>query len=359
MTETLPQFIGTKLKNRNFQSKDEMYLFLLSIVAAIFCLFAHVYMTTLFALWQQWSLLYINLFSITVYMLAFFLIAKRKYTLVGIMISLEVSIYAAVMSVTIGIASFTVGYYILIIIMQFIIPFGQAKGRAVLVGVTFLGTAVCLFFDMMLLPLMDLGPLLFRMVAISNILIIFFGTIVELYIGDVVKQVIARVNEEQMQELTSQANTDALTGLFNRRYADLFFNKLPENETPYLVAMIDIDNFKKVNDTYGHGVGDEVLQYLAQFLKERLRKTDLIFRWGGEEFVILLANVDLEVGHKVLDGLRKEVSSRMVETSAQPIPMTVTIGVANLDKKDPMGSVDRSDQKMYQGKTSGKDRVMM
>ena len=359
MTEFFPQYVSSKLKNRQFRNDDEIYLFLLSIVATFFCFLVHVFLFFLFLVTREWLFAVLNVGSMSIYLFLMFLIPKGKYTLIGTTISLEVIIYSTFASCLSGFATLTLSYLLLVVVMQFVIPYGTPRGRAGVVVLIFFCTTLCLMVDMLCPVFITLSPILMRILMVSNVYILLFGTVVELYIMSLAKQIITHLNEERLEEMTSQANTDALTGLFNRRYAELFFDTLPEAEESYLVAMVDIDDFKKVNDTYGHVAGDEVLAYLANFLLQHLRKTDVVFRWGGEEFVIFLENIDLKTGYRVMDNLREELSRCVIETMVQPIQITVTMGLAQLDPYDPLGSVDISDQKMYYGKTNGKNQVVI
>jgi diguanylate cyclase (GGDEF)-like protein len=168
------------------------------------------------------------------------------------------------------------------------------------------------------------------------------------------------MNNHLIRDLSDQAHTDSLTRLYNRRYADLYFARLNKeiSDKIYCVAMMDIDNVKAVNDTYGHAVGDEVLCFLAEFLRNDLRKSDLIFRWGGEEFLIMLQGVDLPTAGRILDKLREKLSDTDIPTTKGNLRITVTIGVAVMDSYDPEACIEASDQGLYRGKRGGKNIVI-
>jgi diguanylate cyclase (GGDEF)-like protein len=163
---------------------------------------------------------------------------------------------------------------------------------------------------------------------------------------------------EDLESSKENANTDALTGLFNRRYADLFFSSVLDRDMRYCVALLDIDDFKKINDTYGHPCGDQVLVYLADFLRRNLRKSDYVFRWGGEEFLIVLSRVESHVARGVLEKLRLGLAQSPVETKEAALRVTVTIGVASLDADDIAASIKACDDRLYYGKRNGKNRVV-
>ncbi len=163
------------------------------------------------------------------------------------------------------------------------------------------------------------------------------------------------------KKLEEMAHVDALTGAYNRRYFYEISKKLlsftKREKTPLSIAMIDIDKFKDVNDTYGHDIGDEVLKVLVSEIKENIRESDVFVRYGGEEFVLLLPNTDLEHALVITQKLRTIIeSTRKVDG----LKFTISIGVAAyIDLKDDIESlVKKSDKALYEAKNSGRNRVI-
>lgn len=164
-------------------------------------------------------------------------------------------------------------------------------------------------------------------------------------------------------ELTYMAERDFLTGCFNRRYffdaGESLFANFQRGNFSFAVAMIDIDNFKKINDTYGHPAGDLGIISLANQLQHAVRKTDLVARFGGEEFCIILAGADHDGVISVLERIRKAVEECVHRTdSGESFSYTVSIGVtvqpgASLEKM-----VNCADKLLYKAKNSGKNRVV-
>ena len=162
-------------------------------------------------------------------------------------------------------------------------------------------------------------------------------------------------------ELTKLTNTDALTGAYNRRY---FYSvsesllALSKREKQSLsLAMIDIDNFKKINDTYGHDVGDNILKKLVQKINEEIRESDILIRFGGEEFVLLLPNTSIQKATIVMESIRKEVEQCIL---ADKIYCTISIGISEYNSQDSNidVSLKRADQGLYTIKNSGKNAVL-
>ena len=159
-----------------------------------------------------------------------------------------------------------------------------------------------------------------------------------------------------------EAHLDVLTGLYNRRYAKMIFEEITNNaeqHDAWCVAMLDIDDFKRINDCYGHDFGDVVLNRLAETIKSSLRKTDYVFRWGGEEFLILLRNSDIDDSYRILDKMCAKIRENKIYIKDREIRLTVTIGLSKCFDGDIEQSIKVSDQKLYKGKCEGKDTVVM
>lgn len=123
--------------------------------------------------------------------------------------------------------------------------------------------------------------------------------------------------------------------------------------------MFDLDRFKRVNDAYGHAVGDQVLAGLAVRWGEELREVDLLGRYGGEEFVALLPETDLAGGRRIAERLRQVVEQTVIDTGEEPVTITLSLGVAELDEKcaDLETLIERADQALYAAKQAGRNRV--
>jgi diguanylate cyclase (GGDEF)-like protein/PAS domain S-box-containing protein len=169
-------------------------------------------------------------------------------------------------------------------------------------------------------------------------------------------------------ELTDKALKDALTGIYNRhgfenQLVELLYDQ-KQKENPFCIALIDADHFKNVNDTYGHDVGDLVLKQLAKTLKAQLRETDLICRYGGEEFVVLLKNAKAADALVRLKILCERIENQPVEIPGHPaLTVTVSIGFSASDGEGDISSqtveglIKEADQALYRAKSQGRNRV--
>jgi two-component system cell cycle response regulator len=165
----------------------------------------------------------------------------------------------------------------------------------------------------------------------------------------------------------SMALVDPLTGVFNRRYLDAHLPRLldrsAEAQKPLALLIVDIDRFKAVNDTHGHHVGDEVLRELANRVTRNLRSIDLVVRWGGEEFVVVMPDTDAAAAGAVAERLRRRVAEQPFAVSDPPgsLDVTMSLGVTvTIGRDAPVEElIRRADSALYAAKNSGRDRVML
>ena len=172
-------------------------------------------------------------------------------------------------------------------------------------------------------------------------------------------QALLRVNEE----LDRMAALDGLTGLFNRRATLARFDELCRlsirYKQPVACAMIDVDHFKRVNDSFGHAAGDDVLVDMARTLRASLRESDIIGRMGGEEFVVLLPNQTVTTSKPLLDRLRSNIADTPVPTCAGPIRFTISTGVSDSQQFgwDTKRMLAGADEALYRAKHGGRNRI--
>jgi diguanylate cyclase (GGDEF)-like protein/hemerythrin-like metal-binding protein len=167
--------------------------------------------------------------------------------------------------------------------------------------------------------------------------------------------------EHQNDELKRLALKDSLTGLYNRHFLEQEIDKYTQiakvYNQPLSFIMFDLDNFKIVNDVYGHDYGDEVLIKLAEVTRNSIRTSDIAYRWGGEEFLIVLPNTPVYTANEVAEGLRLAVKEAFTEKAGQ---VTISLGVSEYKSTDSSQSwFRRADYGLSQAKKSGKDKVVV
>ena len=179
---------------------------------------------------------------------------------------------------------------------------------------------------------------------------------------------LTKVNKELQRlkdALQEQADHDPLTNLYNRRYfhnvADDIFNISKRNQNALSVLILDIDFFKKVNDTYGHNVGDTVIKTLSEIMQNSTRKSDVVARFGGEEFVILLPNTDINGAKNIGLKIAKAIEATPIQAKGnKPFHVTVSVGAASVIPEDKSidDTINRADMALYEAKNSGRNRVV-
>ena len=177
------------------------------------------------------------------------------------------------------------------------------------------------------------------------------------------------INRNGMKLLNKQlqqvSRIDGLSGLYNRHYWEeqiaLEYKRGTRSDNPSSLIMLDIDHFKKVNDTYGHPAGDEVIRSLANIITKATRETDLGARYGGEEFVILLTDTEEKNVHFVAERIRKFVEKHTVEYEGLRIKYTVSLGVAGFKHtySNPTAWLESADKAMYKAKKTGRNKVVV
>jgi len=186
----------------------------------------------------------------------------------------------------------------------------------------------------------------------------------QLQIGSFILKYIGSGNVEAVyhEEIYRMMITDGLTGIANRRKLD----EALENEflrakrygRPLSIAILDADHFKKVNDNHGHIVGDFVLKKLATLFQQNIRREELLGRYGGEEFVVVMPEVDSSGAFQLAEKLRKTVETTMFKSGETELPVTISVGVATLGEESSVKDfLDTADQALYRSKEEGRNRV--
>ena len=187
-----------------------------------------------------------------------------------------------------------------------------------------------------------------------------------LVIYDVTDEAVSRMGMQSLnRQLENVSRTDGLTGLYNRCFWEeqfvMEYKRDKRTESPSALIILDIDNFKKVNDIYGHPAGDEVIKALAGIIKKTIRETDIAGRYGGEEFAIILPDTPVANVEFVAERIRRLVEKCTVVYDEIDIKFTISIGIAGFkhSHKDSIQWLDSADKALYQAKASGKNRVIL
>lgn len=240
-----------------------------------------------------------------------------------------------------------------IIICTFAISLASLSGARellVIFGLPFLAALAWIAYQSI-----DLHPLTSQLIDV----------LMALFIALILSEIFFRIRRHQYElqgDLQQQATTDALTGLANRRvFEDRLGKELARSKRhgdPLSVVLGDLDHFKRINDSFGHEVGDKLLRQISEIIRGALRKEDLAVRWGGEEFLLMLPATDLDSAHEVAERIRSQIAAAPIPCDGQDVPVTISLGVAQLaDDETIRELIRRADDAMYRAKSEGRNRV--
>lgn len=199
-----------------------------------------------------------------------------------------------------------------------------------------------------------------KLYTIISGLILFF--LVGLLIHYIFKHFLREISDAQAK-LFSAATTDVLTDTYNRRFGmellDKEISRCVRSDSILSIGIFDLDHFKKINDTYGHLAGDQVLIEFADLLKSLFRDYDIIFRYGGEEFVVVLPNTDEAEAIQIIERIREKIEQTVVRVDQNEIQVTVSVGVTEFQLDESIDMlISRADCILYRAKSTGRNRVM-
>jgi len=322
------------------------------------CLLAHVMYLLLF-----WSagvnfMAFFNVFSVLFYVLMFLMInyVKDKITLVYATIA-EIIVHAAAATVCVGLASNFAMLLLMLITLAFLMPNKNkyAPFVVMLVAVSLYGFIAYYAQDPSHV-IYDIGntnyPLVFYIIniVVGSVVLIYAAilfTIINTY-----KECTLRVQTEQLKTM---ASTDPLTKLNNRREIQKTLDAL---EGRYIIGIGDIDDFKHVNDTYGHDVGDTVLAGVAKLVSDTIPDKAKAARWGGEEFLFVIPDSDINEGRKYADTIIERIRAEKFTSDGKEFSVTMTIGICRGTPEDTVDKViTEADARLYKGKQSGKNHT--
>ena len=236
-------------------------------------------------------------------------------------------------------------------------PVGVTVGAVVLVSVA---ASVGMLFALNALLGIGFGPTFRRSLTIAVVAPILVSAPISGLIVRLLREV-----DEARRTAQDLAWNDALTGLLNRgRFTECVRHEVEVAQAsgrPLSAVLIDLDDFKQINDRHGHAAGDAVLRDVARTIRQSVRTGDLAGRWGGEEFAILLPGAEAEQAVRVMQRLRAAVAAMRIDVDGTAVGCTASIGVATLREHDNGfdGLLVRADRAMYRAKSGGKNRVMV
>ena len=327
--------------------------------------FVHLILISFFLHLNILTMAIYNCISFIGYLICLRLTELVKMTAVYVYICAEVILYALLASYTMGVDYGFTMYLIAIVPVGFDMSFSLKNRTAgikasVIVGLLgFAAFIVCRIFSYLYYPVYQINdPIYARLVYLFNMTCTFAMLIVYSFLFA------CEINAAQINlmkknsELNRLANIDTLTGMYNRRSMHELLKSCSENER-FSVIMGDIDFFKKVNDTYGHDCGDEVLKNVAEIIKSCTDEDDYVCRWGGEEVLIATSKTNNDV-YNFAEKIRSKIETSEITHGSNNIKVTITFGISEYSKEKTIDSViTEADKKLYEGKSAGRTRVII
>lgn len=326
-----------------------------TLIFLIMCLCVHVFNVFLFWKFGLFPLVVLNVISSVIYVI--FLTIFKDENLRISFAYFEIIFFSAMTELIsgghFGTLTFVIG---MVAVIFFMLPYSNRKKHIYqLVGAA-LAVAISLIsvFNYSLYPeLMDLVLHHSSFVKVLNLIITLFSLfyLTNLYLVEL------RTTREK---LDYSSNHDMLTGLYNRRFFESIMKRSKdEKETSFSVAMLDVDDFKKINDTYGHETGDRVLAAVSKCIEACLPQDAVAVRWGGEEFVLYLPQVENSRALEVLETFRTKLSKQEIYHKGSRVAITATIGLCTGESiADYEEYLRQADEKLYWGKKHGKNQIV-
>lgn len=327
----------------------------------------HLFLTIIFGRFKILPMFLFNIISVITYGSCLPLIRKDNFLPVYYITYLEIILHSFVATLCVGwqygfaqyiIAIIPVGYYICYTMNIKKHKMWIATISAFVAVLSFLSCKVFSFYWQPLYILKnqfwEMGLYIFNSICTFLFLIVFSLVFVfEIKLSN-------NQLKHQNAVLEQLASTDPLTGLYNRRSMDIFLTQAVESASSFTLVMCDIDDFKKINDTYGHDFGDVVLKGIAEIVTKQVKGQGYVCRWGGEEILILISNASLESAYRISEDIRRNVANQVFECNSKWVRCSLTLGVAVHDKKDAVEeTITRADYNLYRGKRNGKNTVIL
>ncbi len=348
------KILGKIIKNNEELDSVEKIWVIFLMMFMIICIFIHIVLAVTFKTMGINNFAIMSLISVVLYLINIYFLSDIK--------RINIATYGVVVSVCFYIiySTYILGYDkgsimllpILLLMVHTVFP-KKAKVGIISSITIFLGLCITMYIRYSVeaefereLAYMELVNLVFA-----------FGSILLLIYTRKITQKIIKNYTEELEKISNEANRDFLTGLYNRRFIEKRFIE-ESHEESYLV-MADIDFFKKVNDTYGHNCGDEVLQGIARILTTSFRQNDVVCRWGGEEFLIYVRDAEFIDLNKKLNNIRENIEKLVFKYEDCEFNITMSFGYSKVDMKLEVNQIiANADYALYNAKQTGRNKVV-
>lgn len=330
------------------------------IIVSLSFLTIHIVMFIVFLTHQVMPMAYFNIFSILFYISTFILIKKEKEKLFVVSVFAEVLVHMFLAIIFVG---WGAGFQVTLIGITIMVFYAEYAGRVIKINhVNGISMSIVIMVVYLLAYIITTAyPPAYKFPEITEFWLQILWGIITFVIVIMFLEIFVLITSRSEKNLSEQVAHDELTGLFSRHFMSEYLERIMNENTKsrYWIAMADIDDFKKVNDTYGHNCGDYVLKTLAELIRTELHHTE-VCRWGGEEFLMVGENRSgMEEESSGLDRIRRIISEFGFDYEGQQLKITITIGIACYDESYTRDEwINKADECLYIGKNSGKNQVV-
>ena len=357
--DNIKQFFASAIQTEKFKYK--LIIYAITMV--------HITLVCIFTALRVWPLVVFNIGSVITYLRCVYIIKygyEKELIKTFYITYLEIILHSFVAAVFVGwrfgftqyiVGLIPFGYYMCVTLIQdkkkYIIP--TILGFSALFAFIF-----CRMISLFLGSIyqLDVSTGVELAIYIYNTLCNFGFLFLVTFVFIMDMQAAANILRTQNIALDNMASIDPLTGLHNRRRMQDFFDEAIEKEEDFSLIMCDIDNFKKVNDTYGHDFGDVVLKEISQIIGQQVNENGHVCRWGGEE-ILILCNVKLNKTCEIAENIRSQVENHVFSLHETSIHCSLTLGIATHRPGNTVeDTITHADRRLYYGKHNGKNRVV-
>lgn len=323
----------------------------------------HLLFIVFFTISKMYPLAVFNAFSVLIYLYVFLRVNTKNTMRYSAYIFFEVCVHSVLSAMFAGWECGFQLYVVALIPISFLVMYNHLN--KLIMPCMYSAVAVIVFVGVKIMYFLTGDEVnffskntSFILYIVNAILMGFMLVVSSLYFFFELEKQREKIAKKNAQ-LDYLANVDPLTGLFNRRRMMEILNEIDKSNGYNSILMGDIDDFKRINDTYGHGFGDITLKYVADIFKKIVAEDGAVCRWGGEEFLILLKNKNINEAVVIAEKIRKEIESNSNIAESEKINITVTIGAAQYNFNDTFDEIIRTaDERLYKGKKGGKNVVI-
>lgn len=320
---------------------------------------SHIIFTCMFVYMQIPSLAIYNVFSMFFYVILYFVAKSGHFRSTVTLIHFEISLFVIISCLFLG---WNAGFTFYLIALSSLVYFCPFKRKYIPYLFSLMEIIIFLslkIFSIYFRPLVICNEQNLTALYLFNSILSFATILYAAFISKVSAIITEQTLTQNNTRLQDMVDHDALTHLWSRTYLTDTFEKIQASDYSIIIIMTDVDNFKKINDTYGHECGDYVLSQLADIIRFNCPSNSGVCRWGGEEFVLMFYDTSLTEVTNLIEHIRLEIASYIFEYQGKQFHLTMTFGISSSAEAGNLRDLIRlADDRMYVGKKSGKNVVI-